>query len=218
MINKKNNSYYDSERLDVIDYIPNSISSLLDIGCGNGKFGAKLKLENKSLLVWGVEPNKHSAIIANNFLDYVIEGEFNKNDIIHIKNDFDCITFNDILEHTYNPLEILIDCKDLLNNKGVVVASIPNILFFDVFFWKVLIKEDWEYTIDGVLDSTHVRFFTLKSIKRMFMLSNLEIVNISGINPTKSKYYKVFNFLMFNKLKNWKFQQYIIVAKKKLEN
>lgn len=72
-----------------------------------------------------------------------------------------------------------------------------------------------KYTDSGTLDYTHLRFFTKKSIVRLFEKCVYEITKIEGINAAAGKKYKIINALLLNRLKDWKFMQFAIRAKLK---
>lgn len=209
----KSGDYYGQDRKEMQSLIPVGIKSILDVGCSNGQFGANLKKQNPYISVWGIEPFKEAADIAKEVLDNVVNNVFNT-ELPELKNKkFDCITFNDVLEHLVNPEQALQDCHVYLNKDGYVVASIPNILYFPIIF-EVLKKEDWKYESVGILDNTHLRFFTEKSIIRLFEENGFKIVKIEGINSNKTKLYRILNLLLLNRLKNWKYRQYAVLAQK----
>lgn len=207
----KEDNYYDSERGEILEFVPAQAKKILDIGCGTGNFGYKLKKMNECE-VWGIEPNDVVARIAAQKLDKVINNVFSP-DLEELKgNEFDAIIFNDVLEHLVNPYEVLGQCKKFLRQGGYIVASIPNILFFPVFFNDIILKQDWVYTNFGTLDKTHLRFFTRKSIIRMFEEQGYKIVKLKGINPETPRRYRILNTLLFNRLKDWKYLQFGVQA------
>lgn len=209
----KPNRYYTSKRKEIQSYIPASTKKLLDIGCGRGAFGADLKQQRPGLTVWGVEPFQEAAKSAASVLDKIICNVFDAQSPDLQNQKFDCITFNDVLEHLIDPSQTLKDSQLYLEREGCIIASIPNILYFPVFFNQIILREDWKYEDSGILDSTHLRFFTKKSIKRLFEEAGYDVIKIEGINAGKSKLYIIFNLLLLNRLKNWKYQQFIIQAK-----
>jgi 2-polyprenyl-3-methyl-5-hydroxy-6-metoxy-1,4-benzoquinol methylase len=215
--NLKPKEYFGEERKEILPYIPKNVQKILDIGCSAGEFGSNLKKEFKNVCVWGVEPNQYAADLAKSKLDMVICSLFNEHIIGLEEQTFDCITFNDVLEHLIEPSSALKQCAPLLNKGASIVASIPNVMFFPVMY-NLIKNEDWKYEDSGVLDSTHLKFFTKKSIIRLFEECGYEITTIEGINikiHDKYRMYKILNFLLFNKLKYWKYMQFIIVARKK---
>jgi 2-polyprenyl-3-methyl-5-hydroxy-6-metoxy-1,4-benzoquinol methylase len=77
------------------------------------------------------------------------------------------------LEHLRNPLETLKYCEGLLNQGGHIIASIPNLMHISVI--ESLLNGDFTYTETGLLDKTHIHFFTFNEIVRMFQETELEI-------------------------------------------
>lgn len=201
--------YYSHSRSEILPFLPSGIKFALDVGCGNGSFGKILK-EHVGCVVWGVEPNQTVALEAQQNLDKVINSPFDKNlNLEHQK--FDCIFFNDVLEHLVNPYSALNICKLNLSKNGCIISSIPNILHFDTIY-KILITQDWKYEDAGILDKTHLRFFTKKSIIRMFEECGYKIVSIQGINPAYSTKFKWLNKMLFNHLNDMKYIQYLTVV------
>ena len=112
------------------------------------------------------------------------------------------------------PKPFSLNAKNKLTKNGIIFASIPNILFYPVVEY-ILIKQDWKYQESGTLDKTHLRFFTKKSMIRMFENCGYEIVSIDGINPFFGFRYKMFNLLTFGFIKDWKYLQFVVQAKVK---
>ena len=115
---------------------------------------------------WGIEPVAEAADVARTGSRTIQHGLF-PDALDAPPNHFDCITFNDVLEHMYDPWEALKTTRSLLAPGGKVVASIPNIRNYETLS-DVFLKGDWQYTASGVLDVTHLRFFTQTSLRRMF--------------------------------------------------
>lgn len=205
----KDKTYYSNSRAEILPFIPQNISQVLDVGCGNGRFGQILK-DNFNCTVWGIEPDENSASEAQKSLDYVLNDSFNENIYLH-EQKFDCIFFNDVLEHLVDPYAALKLSKNLLLPGGYVISSIPNILHFFTIY-RILETQDWKYEETGILDKTHLRFFTKKSITRMFEECGFKVLRIQGINPTYGKKYNIFNLLFINKLKDMRYIQFITVS------
>uniref|UniRef100_UPI004049A7E5 methyltransferase domain-containing protein n=2 Tax=Flavobacterium TaxID=237 RepID=UPI004049A7E5 len=95
------------------------------------------------------------------------------------------IYFNDVLEHLIDPYTVLKKIKQKLSLNGVIISSIPNVRYHNTFM-NVLIKKDWKYEDYGVMDFTHLRFFTEKSIIRMYEEAGYKIKLSEGINKSRS--------------------------------
>ncbi|KMQ71127.1 class I SAM-dependent methyltransferase [Chryseobacterium koreense] len=207
--------YYGNTRPEVEELIPVHCKTFLDVGCSDGSFGAYLKSKRQDAVVWGIEPHERFAKKAESVLDRSINS-FYTAELQEIQNKtFDCISFNDVLEHLFDPKQALEISKNFLSDEGVVVASIPSVLFFHVFFEQIILKKEWKYTDGGTLDETHVRFFTRKSIQRLFEETGYEIIKLVGINKTRSKKFLLLNLATFGYFNDWKFMQFAVVAKKK---
>jgi 2-polyprenyl-3-methyl-5-hydroxy-6-metoxy-1,4-benzoquinol methylase len=212
----KPSDYFKYVRPEMLPFVPAHCRRLLDVGCGEGAFGESLR-RARGIEVWGVEPFKSAAETARTKLDRVIEGVFGS-DIALPVGIFDCVLFNDVLEHMIAPERALDYARDLLAPGGVVVASIPNIRSFPTI-WQLIVHASWEYTDSGVLDKTHLRFFTRSSMIKMFEKQGYAVEGAYGINayyhgnPRIWAAYRLANALFAGKLSDMKFLQFAVVAK-----
>lgn len=203
--------YYESTREDMVKYIPQDTKTTLEFGCGFGGFSALLK-ERFDAETWAVEIDKTAAQEAAKKLDRVINADALESLHKIPNNYFDCIIFFDILEHLVDPYSLLSAVKTKLTKDGVIVASIPNVRFYRNMV-DFLIHGNWDYKDKGVLDKTHLRFFTYKSIIKMFSQLGFEVLAVECINPTSSRNFKVLNWLLFNKISDARYAQYACVVK-----
>jgi 2-polyprenyl-3-methyl-5-hydroxy-6-metoxy-1,4-benzoquinol methylase len=191
---------------------------ILDVGCGSGRFGVLLKASSNRE-VWGVEPNATAAAEASKVLDRAVTGLFEEG--VDLPEEyFDCVVFNDVLEHLLSPQSALVLARRLLKRGGTVVASIPNIRHFPTM-WELCALGKWEYRDCGVLDRTHLRFFTRTSIQKLFQETGFQIQEIAGINafggiPNVGRkpwaVYRLLNLLTLGRLTDMRFQQFAVVA------
>ena len=211
----KPEKYYTQSRSEMLSFIPKTASKILEVGCGRGIFSSQLLTSKRE--IWGVEINSNIAKEASNKLFKVIAKPFVDALSELPDNYFDVIIFNDVLEHLLYPWDDLLKIKPKLKDNGVIVSSIPNVRYSKNLF-NFLFKKDWKYTKQGILDSTHFRFFTKKSIKQLYKKSGYEIISIKGINITKSfaffPFAVLFNIIFLGTQLDMFFMQYAVVAKK----
>ena len=89
-----------------------------------------------------------------------------------------------MLEHLVEPFEVLEKMKAKLVKNGEIIVSIPNVRYIKNLY-HLLIEKDWQYQDNGILDRTHLRFFTEKSIKRSLVENGWEISFQKGVNATR---------------------------------
>lgn len=187
--------------------------TVIDIGCGNGCFAEIIKNQNKAE-VWGIELMQSEAEIAASVLDKVFVGECEKHLDALPNNYFDVIYFNDVLEHLVDPYSVLEIIRSKLSINGILISSIPNVRYHNTFM-KLLIKKDWKYESYGVMDFTHLRFFTEKSIKRMYKEAGYEILISEGINRSRSIKPYLYNILVLFTQLDIRFPQFASVVTRK---
>jgi len=211
-IHKTGIGYFQNQRTVMLKYIPENANRILEVGCGEGEFCRLLMRSDRE--IWGVEINTEAASIAAQNCTKVLAGDFNTVYNQLPKNYFDTIIFNDVLEHIYAPWDTIQQIKSLLSPTGIVVTSIPNFRYVSNLITEILFEGEFRYKPEGgILDDTHIRFFTAKSIKRMFQEQGYEVLVNEGINPCKSWKEKLFINLTFGFLKDARYKQFATVAK-----
>ncbi|HVF31298.1 MAG TPA: class I SAM-dependent methyltransferase [Pyrinomonadaceae bacterium] len=207
--------YAAADRAEMLGFVPADAGTVLDVGCGVGHFGALLKAQRERE-VWGVELDPEAAAIALTKLDRVISGAFNPQSDLP-RRTFDCVVFNDVLEHMVDPYGALRFASELLTRNGKVVASIPNVRYFGNM-WLLVRHKSWKYEDSGILDRTHLRFFTESSIREMFTDAGYVIDMMEGINPLETidnyfvSKFRVLNFLSLNSFADMRWLQFAVVA------
>lgn len=169
--------YEDSGRTEVVEWVPAGVTSILDVGCFRGGFGATIKVLRPEVEVWGIEPDPAAAATAAGRLDRVVVGNFPADVPAH---QFDCIVFNDVLEHMVDPWAALRACHSMLESGATVVASVPNVRHLTVVL-PLLLRGQWNYKDSGILDRTHLRFFTRKSMVELFSDAGLHVEEVRPI-------------------------------------
>lgn len=178
--NQKDSSYYAQSRSEMQSLVPTDCRKLLDVGCGTGAFARAVK-DRLGCEVWGIEPHESAVEIARTRLDHVVHGLFREGSGLP-QGRFDCISFNDVLEHIQEPEAALKYAQSLLAPNGCVIASIPNIGHFPIT-WRLVMRGEWDYADLGILDRTHMRYYTRKSVSELFKAAGFRSMEIGGLNP-----------------------------------
>ena len=164
-------SYY-AERPEIVAVVPPTARHVLDVGCGEGSLGRQLKRDRPAVQVRGIEPSPAPAALARACLDGVHVG--GAEDVLPPEWPApDCIVFADCLEHMLDPWSVLARLTELLAPGGSVVISLPNVAHHTVLLGAL--RGRWDYADSGLLDRTHVRFFT--------RLTLLELLAQAGLAP-----------------------------------
>lgn len=180
------NKYYKQERTEIARLIIGQPKTILEIGCASGYF--------KHNIPWdcdyrGVEPVHEAACEARDNGITVYEGLYQ--DVADRIPDgmFDLIVCNDVIEHMADPWLFLKGLKTKLAPEGCVIGSLPNVRYL-LNLRDLVFRKDWPYADAGVLDRTHLRFFTLKSARRLFNECHYEIDVLRPSGPDRFNWLK----------------------------
>lgn len=159
--------YYNHVRTEVLNLFTSAPRRLLDVGCGNGVTSAAAKARWPAVEAIGVEVVAEAARRARRVLDRVVEGSAESLDLIKAGiADVDAVILADVLEHMVDPWRFLAGLRRALSADATVVASIPNVA--NLWLLEQLAAGRFTYEASGLLDRTHLRFFTRASITEMF--------------------------------------------------
>jgi len=189
--------------------------NVLEIGCASGMQSRILK-DEQSCKVTGIEIDSTAAKDASKYCDSIIIGDIESLDLNMALGErrFDVITIADVLEHLRNPAKVLARLKSYLTDDGYIVASIPNVVHGGLILHMA--KGRFDYNSYGLLDDTHIKFFTLKTIHHLFEDSGLKISKIDRAMRTveQTEFYKgplspaEISFLNFIRENNSEFETY----------
>lgn len=218
--------YDDAPRRDLVELITEPPGAVLELGCGAGATGALIKQRFTDTRYFGIELDQGAAAIAQRRLDRVIVANLEQVDLGEFgleKESFDLIICGDVLEHLYDPWKVLYLLRDYLKPEGKLLASIPNTQNIGVILH--LLDGNWTYMEHGLLDATHIRFFTLREIVKLFSGTGYEIVGTTSILQRQLETHGWPRDLEFGRLvlKNVSMEeakllftfQYLVVARKK---
>lgn len=172
---ERNLWYYRGSRSDVFALVPEGVLRVLEIGCGSGRFRDNF---SSSVEYWGVEPVCTAAKEAEK-LTKVLVGTLEEVADQIPDNYFDLIVCNDVIEHIFDTEKTFSILKSKMTESARLVGSLPNVRSVWVLLGLLFCK-DWRYRDSGVLDCTHVRFFTFKSAKRMLVENGFTIEVFKG--------------------------------------
>ncbi|MGQ3889800.1 class I SAM-dependent methyltransferase [Legionella sp. CNM-1927-20] len=176
---KSHYPYLEEVNEGILKQIPpiNGPATILDVGAGRGLLGAALvklgyevsALESNTLIAEEAKKRVHQVICAD------LHDVAKVRDFLQGKK-FNYIVFSDVLEHVYDPLQILRDYQEFLQDDGKILISLPNVVnwlnrlrfIFGIF----------NYEMTGVMDRTHIRFFTFHSAKKMVQASAYKIEKV----------------------------------------
>lgn len=177
---EKDNQTYSDVNEAILRNIPSNTRSILDVGCGTGILGKKIKEKYSQCKVYGIDNSKEAIILAQTRIDsaYVmnIEEQCKKKKALFEKKQFDVIIFADVLEHLQNPFFVLKYFKKFLKEEGIILISLPNIATWTIR--SHLLFGNFAYTEKGILDKTHLHFYTIKTAKEYLHECGLYIQNI----------------------------------------
>ena len=162
--------YADQYNAGLLEMVPRAPARVLELGCATGMFGAKLKERFPGAFVAGIEANPAAAAVASGRLDEVLHARLEEIAFAAdapCRGGFDTVIAGDVLEHLVNPWLVLERLKACLVPGATVLASIPNVRNLGLLS-DVLLRGRWEYQASGLLDVTHLRFFTFAEMRRMF--------------------------------------------------
>jgi ubiquinone/menaquinone biosynthesis C-methylase UbiE len=203
--------YYVNDRSEILQFLPADAQTLIDVGCGQGLFSAAVKKQFPSCEVWGLEPFSQPAQSARGRCDKLIVQSFDEANLP--EGYFDVVTMLDVLEHMSWPEPALAKVRRILKPGGKVVLSLPNVQYF-LNLIELIVRNDWEYKDSGILDRTHLRFYTTKSAARMLEANGFEVEIVAGINPHRPRWFYRPLLAMFPRVTHWMlFFQFVLVAR-----
>lgn len=147
---------------------------VLELGCSVGTQSRVLR-QDLNCDVTGIEINPAAAEQARSYCSKVIVGNLDELDFDSAlgRDKFDVVLCADVLEHLYNPTILLSKVKPLIDTKGYLVASLPNIVHAAVIF--EMLRGKFDYRQKGLLDNSHIRFFTRRTIIDSFSAAGFKI-------------------------------------------
>lgn len=164
----------------VVSMIPRG-ARVLEVGCGTGSL-SKIVADVCHAEVVGIEPDWLRAERAKARGLEIYAGYLTP-ELIHKVSPFDIVLLTDVLEHLPNPLAMLRLCRDALKPAGAVIISVPN-----VAHWSVrtnILFGKFKYASQGIMDATHLRWFTETSIRSLVLYSGFRVIDYRATAASK---------------------------------
>ena len=178
-------SYYANARPEVAEFLPTGVMRVLEIGCGAGFFRRNF---TGPVEYWGVEAVPTVAHAAEILLDRVLPGTFHEVRDSLPDGYFDLVVCNDVIEHMDDHDAFLRDIQAKMRVGGSrLVGSVPNVRYITNLY-SLLVRKDWQYADAGILDRTHLRFFTRRSLERSLLQHGYQVERLAGINGIAIRY------------------------------
>lgn len=211
---KKSPDYYGNVRTDALDLLTGRGLRILEVGCGAGGTLRHAKKTGLAAQTYGIEVVEDVAARASEVVDRVWNGSVESyfENPANLSEKFDLILCLDVLEHLEDPWGVVGLLKKQMNGGARMVVCLPNVQFYKVSL-NLLTKGEWTYTQSGVLDSTHLRFFTKKTSIELLQGHGLNIERIvptMQLKPWRNKW--LLNKIFFGKLTDIYAHNFILVA------
>lgn len=210
MSDQKN--YYDLVREELFSFFSEPVETVIEFGCGSGATLVALREKGLVQKVTGVELHKPSFQRAKKVLDKAYFLDIDNEKLPFKKEEFDTILFPDILEHLRDPWAILARAHAWLKPNGFVVVSVPNVRHYTVL-WSLL-RGRWDYTEAGIMDRTHLRFFTKDTMREALEQAGFTVEEIRANGGYLPGWKQWLNVLSGNRLRPWFEAQYLFKARK----
>lgn len=165
---------------------------VLEIGAGPGSI-TKLLTSVSNCRVTALDIDAESIKKLAPYCEQAYQADLNNAawpEILAKEKKFEVLVAADVLEHVYEPLVVLKTMKGLLNEDGYMVISLPHVGHSVIH--ACLLEEDFEYSDSGLLDRTHIRFFGIKNIQKLFEDAGMKIVHAEFVvrNPEHTEFSK----------------------------
>lgn len=178
-------AYGRKSRDSVVNLLAPPLGVVLDVGCGEGASAEGLRARGATRLA-GVELSADFAEGARQVYDEVVVGSVEDDLLPWGPESFDVVLCYDVLEHLYDPWRVLRTLCHLLRPTGRLHISVPNARHKDVWL-PLVFRGTFNYQSAGLMDVTHIRFFTLKDIVKAVEAAGYQVISCTGQPPGSKK-------------------------------
>jgi len=180
--------YYAFVRREIQPLLPVRADHVLEVGCGQGGTLAWLKDSGIAKRTTGIEIDAAAAAVARTRVDHVVEGDADAAIDALPAGELDLVLCLDVLEHLVDPWRTMERLARVLRPGGSVILSVPNIRHYSVSL-PLVWSGRWQYEEAGILDRTHLRFFTRAGAGALISGAGLETAGHidTGLEPTRRR-------------------------------
>jgi 2-polyprenyl-3-methyl-5-hydroxy-6-metoxy-1,4-benzoquinol methylase len=208
----KHRAYFETVRQDILPLFPQAgVDCVLEVGCGNGATLQMLKDRGLAKEVHGIELMEVIAQEAQSQVDHVFVGNAVELMPSLAPEKYDVVLCLDVLEHLVDPWSFLEQLQGVLKPGGCLIASIPNLRTLPVI-WRLLVKGNFDYANQGIMDKTHLRFFTKKTAIELLQTECLVVKEWRRTAFAPWSKSAVFNGITFGLFRDLLTVQYLVKA------
>lgn len=205
-----NQGYYNNARREIEPLLPSNIGSVLEIGCGEGNTLLWLQHSGLAKSCRGIEILPDVAARGQQEGAEIVVADIEQGGI-PFDDQYDLVLCLDVLEHLRDPWATMEIIVDSIKPGGYLIASIPNISHISIIS-DLILHNNWDYADAGILDKTHLRFFTEKTTQQLLSGAGLKIIQHKRRIARKT--HRNVNFLTLGLFKKFLTFQNIFLAKK----
>lgn len=215
---RKDETYFTNTRRDILGLIPPRSSAqefirVLELGCGDGATLHWLKQSGHADETWGIELREDMALRAAGKVDKIWHGDAMIRMDEVPAGSVQGILCLDVLEHLLDPWAMVDALSEKLVPGGWIIASIPNLRRLPVL-WNLGVRGRFEYTDSGIMDRTHLRFFTRRSAIALMHRSPLAVDRVTETPHAPNSFSAWWNRLTLGLARDWVTEQYIVRSMK----
>lgn len=210
----KSDDYFAHARKEILPLLPRHCGRVLELGCGSGATLGWLRQINRASYTAGIEIAESAAVAARALADEVHCADFERSQMPQVTQRFDVVLCLDVLEHMVDPWAVVDRLvTDYLAEGGLLIASLPNVRHYSVVL-PLLFRGRWDYADAGLLDRTHLRFFTRDSAMSLLSHARLGAVSCmaTGFEGWSKK--RIVNALTLGVFREFVTYQYYVSARK----
>jgi 2-polyprenyl-3-methyl-5-hydroxy-6-metoxy-1,4-benzoquinol methylase len=208
----KESAYYENTRNEILPFLPPNVDRVLEVGCAAGYTLDYLKRTGKCRWTCGIELVHEAAEVAKQKVDLLLEGNIETIDLPIQSESIDLVLCLDVLEHLVDPWSTVGKLRRLMKPGGTMIAIVPNVR--NVRVVSRLLFGKWEYGDEGILDRTHLRFFTRRSAVDLIRSQGLQVGKVATTNMLRFGRSTVANWMTLSLLRGFLDYEYLITATK----